>query len=244
MLTGPNGSGKTTVLEAVASSGPSGRSGGRRARRWSGPAASARYVRGELDHDERPSLGRDRARAAAGRSRPRSTASGPAAPTWPTRSRSPCSARTTWRWSRAGRRTAATCSTTPSASLDRARPRPWSRTSTGPCASGAALLRQAGGRLTPEVEATLDVWDERLAAAGDGPGGGPASSSAATSHRWPRRPTAPWPRRRRRRLRRPSVALSYRRPGRAPWPTRWRPARSDDLRRAADHGRPAPRRRW
>jgi DNA replication and repair protein RecF len=30
----------------------------------------------------------------------------------------------------------------------------------------AALLRQAGGRLSPEVATTLDVWDERLAAAG------------------------------------------------------------------------------
>lgn len=30
-----------------------------------------------------------------------------------------------------------------------------------------ALLRQAGGRLTDEVTATLDVWDDRLAAAGD-----------------------------------------------------------------------------
>jgi DNA replication and repair protein RecF len=30
-----------------------------------------------------------------------------------------------------------------------------------------ALLRQAGGRLTAEVEATLAVWDERLAAAGE-----------------------------------------------------------------------------
>ncbi len=29
-----------------------------------------------------------------------------------------------------------------------------------------ALLRQAGGRLTPEVASTLDVWDERLAGAG------------------------------------------------------------------------------
>ncbi len=28
-----------------------------------------------------------------------------------------------------------------------------------------ALLRQAGGRLTPEVESSLDVWDERLATA-------------------------------------------------------------------------------
>ena len=27
----------------------------------------------------------------------------------------------------------------------------------------AALLRQAGGRLTPEVASTLDVWDQRLA---------------------------------------------------------------------------------
>ncbi|MDZ7677625.1 MAG: DNA replication/repair protein RecF [Acidimicrobiales bacterium] len=30
-----------------------------------------------------------------------------------------------------------------------------------------ALLRQAGGRLTDEVAATLDVWDERLGSAGD-----------------------------------------------------------------------------
>jgi DNA replication and repair protein RecF len=30
----------------------------------------------------------------------------------------------------------------------------------------AALLRQAGGRLTPEVATTLDVWDQRLADAG------------------------------------------------------------------------------
>ncbi len=29
-----------------------------------------------------------------------------------------------------------------------------------------ALLRQAGGRLGPEIASTLDVWDERLAAAG------------------------------------------------------------------------------
>jgi DNA replication and repair protein RecF len=29
-----------------------------------------------------------------------------------------------------------------------------------------ALLKQAGGRLTPEVAATLDVWDDRLVAAG------------------------------------------------------------------------------
>jgi DNA replication and repair protein RecF len=31
----------------------------------------------------------------------------------------------------------------------------------------AALLRQSGGRVTPDVEATLDVWDERLAGAGE-----------------------------------------------------------------------------
>jgi DNA replication and repair protein RecF len=30
-----------------------------------------------------------------------------------------------------------------------------------------ALLKQAGGRLTPEVEATLDVWDTKLARAGE-----------------------------------------------------------------------------
>lgn len=30
-----------------------------------------------------------------------------------------------------------------------------------------ALLRQAGGRLTPEVRATLDVWDEKLAQTGE-----------------------------------------------------------------------------
>ena len=30
-----------------------------------------------------------------------------------------------------------------------------------------ALLRQAGGRLTPEVETTLDVWDDRLIGAAD-----------------------------------------------------------------------------
>jgi DNA replication and repair protein RecF len=30
-----------------------------------------------------------------------------------------------------------------------------------------ALLKQAGGRLVPEVAATLDVWDHKLAAAGD-----------------------------------------------------------------------------
>jgi len=30
-----------------------------------------------------------------------------------------------------------------------------------------ALLKQAGGRLTPEVEATLDVWDTKLASAGE-----------------------------------------------------------------------------
>ncbi len=30
-----------------------------------------------------------------------------------------------------------------------------------------ALLRQAGGRITPEVMATLQVWDDRLATAGD-----------------------------------------------------------------------------
>ncbi len=30
-----------------------------------------------------------------------------------------------------------------------------------------ALLRQAGGRLTPEVEATLDVWDSRLVRTGE-----------------------------------------------------------------------------
>ena len=30
-----------------------------------------------------------------------------------------------------------------------------------------ALLKQAGGRLTPEIEATLDVWDAKLAARGE-----------------------------------------------------------------------------
>jgi DNA replication and repair protein RecF len=30
-----------------------------------------------------------------------------------------------------------------------------------------ALLRQSGGRLSPEIETSLDVWDERLAEAGD-----------------------------------------------------------------------------
>jgi DNA replication and repair protein RecF len=31
-----------------------------------------------------------------------------------------------------------------------------------------ALLKQSGGRLTPDIESTLDVWDAKLAAAGEG----------------------------------------------------------------------------
>ena len=84
-----------------------------------------------------------------------------------------------------------------------------------------ALLRQSGGRLTPEVEATLDVWDAKLVEVGRGPGrrtrrAARASCAPALAEAYDRGG----------RTRRPRSTVTYRvavaraGPGRRRWPRR------------------------
>ena len=101
-----------------------------------------------------------------------------------------------------------------------------------------ALLRQAGGRLGPEIASTLDVWDERLAAAGSdlavaradlARALGPlvAAAYGALAHRGPSGPGGVGST--------PSteVAIEYRPTWEGPLAEALARARADDVRRAA-----------
>ena len=100
------------------------------------------------------------------------------------------------------------------------------------------LLKQAGGRLTPEVGATLDVWDAKLAELGEDAGRRPGARWSTGWRRWWPRPTTGWPRRP------SSVGARLRRAlaGRRAWPPAWPPPAPDDLRRGVTHRRAPPRR--
>ena len=105
-------------------------------------------------------------------------------------------------------------------------------------AQHAAASRPAAGS-TPSVAATLDVWDAKLAEAGEALADARAGARRATWRRcWPR-PTTQVAGRAGRRARRPTTAPWRERRA---WPRRSPRPATDDLRRGVSTGRPAPRR--
>lgn len=164
VLSGPNGSGKTTVLEAVAFLGS------QRSFRGAPRDAMIRgdrergYVRGELsDRGRRVTVetelirGPGESRAQVNRQRARRADLAAAVPVTVF---SPDDLAVV-QGGPAARRTLLDDAL---ASLDRRAAAAVEDTDRALRQRGA-LLRQAGGRTTPEIEASLDVWDERLARA-------------------------------------------------------------------------------
>ena len=166
MITGPNGTGKTSVLEALAYLGT------RRSFRGAPPEAMVRtgttsaIVRAEIDGADSPTLveaeilpaGRSRTQ---GQPQVRERQEGAGAP--PPRARS--SPPRTSRSSAEDRRAAVTCSTTRwRCSTPRERGPPTRPTAS--CASAPRCCASRAGEHTGDVAATLDVWDQRLADAG------------------------------------------------------------------------------
>ena len=111
MLTGPNGTGKTSLLEAVGYLGL-GRSSGAPTRGDDPQRRRRAIVRAERALRRARPAGRGRAGPGAGAPGSRSTASRRAPRTWRPRCRRPPSARTTSPWSRAARPDGASSSTT------------------------------------------------------------------------------------------------------------------------------------
>jgi DNA replication and repair protein RecF len=164
VLTGPNGSGKTTVLEAVAYLGSlrSFRGAPRDAMVRIG--AERGYVRAELVEDGRrvsveTELSRDGRDARAQLNRQRARRADLAAAV-PVTIFSPVDLSIV-QGGPAGRRVLLDDAL---AVLDRRSAVAVEDTERA-LRQRSALLRQAGGRLSAEVESSLDVWDERLAAA-------------------------------------------------------------------------------
>ena len=166
VLAGPNGSGKTTVLEAV------GYLGSQRSFRGAPREAMIRigadhgYVRGEFSDDGRRltvetelTRGNGESRAQVNRQRARRADLAAAVPV---SIFSPEDVGVV-QAGPAGRRALLDDAL---ATLDRRFARMIEETDRALRQRGA-LLRQAAGRSTPEVEATLEVWDERLARAGE-----------------------------------------------------------------------------
>ncbi len=180
VLTGPNGTGKTTVLEAVAYLGtqrsfrgaPTRGHGPRRVPTgaWSGPSSRRRRP---------PRPGRGRAAPAPGRSRAQVNRQPVRAAARPGRGGAGdgLHPRGPGPRPRAARPGAGTCSTTRCGLLDPAAGAPVDEVERV-LRQRAALLRQAGGPARSRGRATLDVWDERLAAAGDALVGGAGTALA------------------------------------------------------------------
>ena len=99
------------------------------------------------------------------------------------------------------------------------------------------LLKQAGGRLTPEIELTLDVWDAKLTTTGEALGARPrrAGDRAGAVGRQGLR-------RHRRRSDRGAPALRAAVAGAPGWPPPCAASRTEDLRRQLTLVGPAPRR--
>jgi DNA replication and repair protein RecF len=165
VLSGPNGSGKTTVLEAVAFLGSQRSFRGAPRDAMIRGGADRGYVRGELVEDGRKitvetelTRGPGEARAQVNRQRARRADLAAAVPVTVF---SPDDLAVI-QGGPAGRR----------ALLDDALSHLDRRAATAvedtdrALRQRGALLRQAGGRANAEVEATLDVWDDRLATAG------------------------------------------------------------------------------
>ena len=165
VLSGPNGSGKTTVLEAVAFLGSQRSFRGAPRDSMIRGGCERGYVRGELNDAGRKvtvetelTRGPGEARAQVNRQRARRA---DLAATVPVTVFSPEDL-VVVQGGPAARRALlddALCS------LDRRAATAIEETDRALRQRGA-LLRQAGGRRTAEIEATLDVWDERLAVAG------------------------------------------------------------------------------
>jgi DNA replication and repair protein RecF len=164
VFTGPNGSGKTTVLEAVAFLGSQRSFRGAPREAMIRTGADRGYVRGELEDVSRrvtveTELTRSQADSRAQVNRQRARRADLAAAV-PVTVFSPDDLAVI-QAGPAGRRGLLDDAL---ASLDRRVATAIEDTDRALRQRGA-LLRQAGSRLTPEIETTLDVWDERLAAA-------------------------------------------------------------------------------
>ncbi len=164
VLTGPNGSGKTTVLEAVAFLGSQRSFRGAPREAMVRTGCERGYVRGELDDAGRRvtvetelTRGPGESRAQVNRQRARRADLAAAVPVTVF---SPDDLAVI-QAGPAGRRALLDDAL---AALDRHVAAAIEDTDRALRQRGA-LLRQSGGRATPEVEATLDVWDDRLAAA-------------------------------------------------------------------------------
>jgi DNA replication and repair protein RecF len=165
VLIGPNGTGKTTVLEAVAVLGSQRSFRGAPRDAMVRTGCERAYVRGELTEDGRRvtvetevSRGPGESRAQVNRQRARRAELARAVPVTVF---SPDDLAVI-QGGPAGRRTLLDDAL---ASLDPGLAAAIESTERALRQRGA-LLRQAGGRATPEVESSLDVWDSRLAQAG------------------------------------------------------------------------------
>ncbi len=164
VLTGPNGSGKTTVLEAVAFLGSQRSFRGAPREAMVRIGAELGYVRGELEDAGRrvtveTELTRAQADARAQVNRQRARRADLAAAV-PVTVFSPDDLAVI-QAGPLGRRGLLDDALS---SLDR-RVAEAIEDSDRALRQRGALLRQTGGRVTPEIESTLEVWDERLAAA-------------------------------------------------------------------------------
>jgi DNA replication and repair protein RecF len=165
VLTGPNGSGKTTVLEAVAFLGSQRSFRGAPRDAMIRTGCERGYVRGELTDDGRKvtvetelTRGPGESRAQVNRQRARRADLAAAVPVTVF---SPDDL-TVIQGGPSGRRALLDDALS---SLDRKAATAVEDTERALRQRGA-LLRQSGGRVTADVEATLDVWDDRLATAG------------------------------------------------------------------------------
>ncbi len=164
VFTGPNGSGKTTVLEAVAFLGSQRSFRGAPREAMIRTGAERGYVRGELDDAGRRvtvetelTRGAGESRAQVNRQRARRAELAAAVPVTVF---SPDDLALI-QAGPAGRRTMLDDAL---ASLDRRLAAAIEDTERALRQRGA-FLRQAGGRVGPDTEATLEVWDDRLATA-------------------------------------------------------------------------------
>ena len=236
MVTGANGEGKTNLLEAIGylATLRSLRGSPAEAMVRAGAAAGRAVVRAEGRREGRRLLIEAELRAAAGTGS-RSTASRCADPAiFSGPCRSPCSAPTTWCWSRVVRRAGGSTSTTAGgpAPPPRRRPSPrWTGCSSSatPSSSRRAARPARARTRRQDVVSTLDVWDAKLAAAGEQLADARAALATGSGAAGCGRPTAVWPRRLAPRAV-TRVAFGYRRSWEGDLLGALARARSDDLR--------------